>query len=322
MILAFAAALSVASPTLPPRDVRHMIRAAMTLVRRDGNAVWPGFKAVPFHMILVGPDTETLFCQHPTRGFRAAGIDPITRCSVQTRKRVLDVDLAASFGFDDEPSMIAFGLPAALGLDRTDWILTLAHEAFHQYQSRIPGYATKVTALGLAGRAGGSWMLDYPFPYTDPAIGSAMDSMAAAALTFRDATSAAERSAAIASYLKARRAAMAAVTPAQQRYFEFQVGQEGIARWTERALAIAASWHDPVMAKAADMRRRASINSLRAVREQGVRVWKRGAFYEFGAIEADMLDALGERWRRAYPERPFSFGVMLERACARAACSA
>lgn len=322
MILALAAALAGSSPGLPPRKVRNMIRTAKSIIQRDGNTVWPDFDKIPFSMILVSPDTETLFCAPPLPGFDAAGADPITGCSVQTRKRVFEVDLAASFDVGDEPSMIVVGLPKTLGLNRTDWVLTVAHEAFHQYQSRQPGYVAKVDALGLAGDGkNGTWMLDYPFPYADRALGAAMEAMAVAGLAFLESNVTATRHAAIADYVKARRQAMAAVTPQQWRYYEFQVGQEGIARWTEQAVARAASGRDPVMAKAAENRRLSLVASLRSIRAQGMRVWKRGAFYEFGAVEGHMLTAMAEPWREDYALQPFAFGEQLERACKRTACA-
>lgn len=322
LIFALSAALAGSSPGLPPRQVRTMIRTARTIIKRDGNTVWPGFDKIPVSMIMVSRDTETLLCAPPLAGFDAAPADPVTGCLVQTRKRVFDVDLAASLDVGNAPSMIVIGLPKALGLKRTDWILTLTHEAFHQYQSRLPGYAAKVDALGLAEDGkNGMWMLDYPFPYADPALGAAMEAMAVAGLAFLESNATATRQAAIADYLKARRQAMAAVTAQQWRYYEFQVGQEGVARWTEQAVARAASGRDAGMAKAAEDRRLSLIASLRSIRAQGVRVWKRGAFYEFGAVEGHMLTAMAEPWREDYAVQPFDFGAKLERACKRSACT-
>ncbi len=320
-ILALAAVLAATMPALPPRAVRQMIREAKTLVARDGEGIWPGFQAIPFHMILVTAETDYLFCQGPTVSFRAAGTDPISGCPVQARKRELEVDLSASFDVADEPSMIVMGMPKALGLGRTDWILTLAHEAFHQYQSRIPGYATQVDALGLrAGNASATWMLDYPFPYADPVVGAAVVEMTRAGTAFLEATSPDARQAAIADYVKARRRAMRAVTAEQWRYYEFQIGQEGVARWTELALAVAASRQDRSMTKAAADRRLSLIASFRSIGTQGIGVWKRGAFYPLGAVEVEMLDGLGAHWRAVYRDAPFSVGTQLERACTWQAC--
>ncbi|MBA4041139.1 MAG: hypothetical protein C0474_04975 [Sphingobium sp.] len=321
MLFAFAATLAAANPALPPAGVRAMIRDAKALVQRQGSAVWPGFDTIPFHMILVTADADILFCNGPVDGFRAIGTDPISGCTVQTRKRLFDLDLSASFPVGDELSMIVIGMPKALGLTRNDWVLTLAHEAFHQYQSRLPDYAAKVDELGLASSAAnGSWMLDYPFPYADPALGAAVEAMATAGLAFLEARTPALRQVAIGHYIDARRRAMSAVKPVQWRYYEFQIGQEGVARWTEWALAEAGSRRNPGLATAAKERRLSLIASLRSIRQQGVRVWKRGAFYELGSVECHMLVAMGLPWRETYTASPFAFGVALERACIRAGC--
>ena len=46
------------------------------------------------------------------------------------------------------------------------------HEHFHQLQYAQPGYFQAVAALGLShGDQTGTWILNYPFPYTNASIG-------------------------------------------------------------------------------------------------------------------------------------------------------
>ncbi len=320
--IALAAALVAATSALPPREVREMIRDAKTIVTRDGDAIWPGFGAIPFHMILVTAKTDYLFCKAQTAGFGAVGTDPITGCSVQARKRELAVDSSASFDIADEPSMIVMGMPKATGLDRTDWVLTVAHEAFHQYQARLPDRFAKIDALDLAGDSrNAAWMLDYPFPYADPVLGSAIADMTGAGIAFLEATGRDSRGAAMADYVRARRRAMSAVTAEQWRYYEFLIGNEGVARWTELALARAASGQGPIPTGAGTERRLWLIVSLRSIAEQGLGTWKRGAFYVFGAVEAEMLESVDARWREAYRDMPFTFGAQLDGACIWQGCA-
>src|SRR6185436_8920067 len=57
---------------------------------------------------------------------------------------------------------------------RTDgeWLRTVLHEHFHQWQSALPGYYERVGALDLAGGdQTGMWMLNFDFPYADPKAG-------------------------------------------------------------------------------------------------------------------------------------------------------
>ena len=117
--------------------------------------------------------------------------------------------------------------------------------------------------------------------------------MGNAGLAFLEARSPQERRLATQAYVAARGAALAKVSSADQRYYEFQVGQEGVARWTELTLA---RQGDAAMREDVTGRWRGLATSLRAIREQGFSVWKRGALYVYGAIEAEMLEQAGVKW--------------------------
>src|SRR5207247_9176473 len=61
----------------------------------------------------------------------------------------------------------------------TPWVVTLLHEHFHQLQYSQPDYYPGTEALGLAhGDQTGMWMLNYPFPYEDPAVQQAFSAAA------------------------------------------------------------------------------------------------------------------------------------------------
>lgn len=310
MALLLSAMLAAAAP---PVALRRLIHDTRAITRRDGDALWPGFARIPFHMILVERRRETLFCHAPLAGFRPLRRDAVTGCTMQQRPRANPLDISAAFPVADEPAMIVVGAPARPGSERARWAIEVAHEAFHQYQARLPDYAAKVQALGLAGSSGdGAWMLDYPFPYAQPAVEAAFVAMCGRALAFLQAPTPAARRQAIAAYVAARHQARAAVSPADWRYYEFQIGQEGVARWTDVMLAQAAARRDPRYKGVARDRLEGVASSLKAVMRQGLRVWKRGAFYELGAVEAMMLDSGGPGWRAAYRDKPFGIGDQLD----------
>lgn len=290
-----------------------MIRNARAITRRDGEALWPGFARIPFHMILVERTRETLFCHAPLAGFRPRRADPITGCTMQYRPRLFDVDSSAALGVADEPAMIVHGVQPQFGAGAAAWMVEIGHEAFHQYQARLPGYAAKVAALGLSGDgSSGQWMLDYPFPYGEPRVATAFGVLCTRALAFLGAATPSARRAAIADYVLARRAARATVSPAEWRYYEFQIGQEGIARWTELMLAQAAARRDPRFGPVARDRVAGIATSMTAIGRQGLKMWKRSAFYVLGTAEAMILDTAGPGWRAVYRERPFSMGEQLD----------
>ena len=312
LLLLAAAALAAPSPA-PPRHLRALIRDTQTIVRRDGSRLWPGFGAKPFQMILVHGARETLFCHAQLPQFTRVTRDPITGCAIQSRRRVFDLDVSTALDFADQPAMIVFGTPRHREEDDASWVIDVGHEAFHQYQFGLPDYAAQVAALGLAPKGGdGSWMLDYPFPYQDAKVAGAFATLCQRAGEFLAASAPRQRRQAVMDYLAARHLARATVSPTDWRYYEFQVGQEGVARWTQVMLAQAAARREQRFANVARERLGGVATSMRAITRQGLGVWKRSAFYELGAAEAMMLDAFAPKWREVYRERPFSVGEQLD----------
>lgn len=311
----FSALLSIvvlaANQQFPSEAERRMIAEAQEIVRSKGDMVWAGLSQAPLPVVLIGPEQEALFCGLPTDGFIAAGFDPLTRCSMQTRPRELPVDLAASTFLGDS-RVIQMGLPAALDATKADWIVTFLHEVFHQYQEKIAAYEA---AVGMVrerlGQTGGQWMLDYQFPYSDPGVKAAFSKMTASALLFLEASTAQQAEEAIVEYVRARESARKAAGADNWLYYEFQVGQEGVAHWSELRLAAIAGETSPEIAAIAQERSGGLAASLRAIDRQGVDVWKRSVFYVLGAIEASMLEKVQPEWQKGYEADPFSLGAML-----------
>jgi len=93
-----------------------------------------------------------------------------------------------------------------------------------------------------------------------------------------------------------------------RKYFEFQLWQEGIARYTQVKCAEAAAQYkpgpeytqlpdfQPFAAYAAQAR----AETLNELKQADLRAWKRVAFYSFGAAEGFMLDRLNPKWQRGY----------------------
>jgi hypothetical protein len=312
-VLAFLAALAlVATPQPPPEPERRLIAEAQTIVRSEGDHAWPGLSQAPLPILLIGPEQETLFCGPATKGFQNTGFDPVTRCAMQARPRELPVDLAAATDLGNV-SVIQMGVPAALEATQGEWIVTFLHEAFHQYQSILPGYATAVEGVrAKLGRTGGQWMLDYPFPYSDPNVKAAFAAMTSSAARFLAAKDDTQANAAIRDYVRARNLARDAVGADHWLYYEFQVGQEGVARWAELRFAGAAGRDRPDIAAIGQERTAGLATSLRAIDSQGVNIWKRSVFYVLGAIEASMLEKVRPKWQLEYVANPFSMGSMLD----------
>lgn len=299
----------------PDEAVRSLIRGARDLAS-VGDGIWPGYAAAPFGVLLVGAEVETLFCHDgPAADFEDAGIDPITGCAMKRRTRMFEPNLLAAFPAVDGVSTIVIGTPEATGQQPLEWQITLLHEHFHQMQNSEPGYYDAVKGLDLTGGdESGMWMLNYRFPYGSAETSAAFDRLAAALAAAINAIGTDDEAAARQAYAEARAALRATVSDADWRYFEFQLWQEGVARWTE--ITIAATADRPDLKEAAENRRKGALNSLKAVQDQGLAVWKRSAFYPVGAAEAMLLDARGREWRNRYFEEPLALGPYFETATA------
>jgi len=306
-VLLAAAAL----PPAPAAATLAMIRDVRAAIATEGPALWPGFNGRSVEVDVIDGDREYLLCRPPFADFVARGRDPVTGCVVSERRRALDADLSASFPVAPGVQVIAVGTPAVLRVDAPTWRLILLHEAFHQYQARGPRYRRALAHMRrILGRRA-DWVLAYPFPYGRPATVAAFSAMGAAARDFIAAPAPRASRLAVRRYVAARRRAAATMSPADWQYYEFQVGQEGVARWTEIALGKRMRQADPGVATVAADHRLGLATSLRAIDAQGLAVWKRSAFYVFGAVEADMLDRHRKGWRARYLRRPFAIGEQL-----------
>ncbi|WP_271078859.1 hypothetical protein [Aurantiacibacter sp. MUD61] len=285
-----------------------------SLIRAHGSAIWPGWSDDALSALVLTPDGEYLFCRQPQQGFAPAPRDAVTGCRVQVRQLENNLDDAAIVELGDE-AVAMIGTPEGLEYGGIDWQLTLAHEMFHAFQNSLPGYLAAVDAVSAQlrpeGTADASWMLTHPFPYDEPETAELLAPMAGAAVAYLESTDADVRRAAILRYLAARREAELRLGARHWLYYEFQAGQEGVARWTERALAVEAGAVNRDYAQAAEERRLGMLNSIRAIERQGIGIWKRNTFYAYGSVEADMLDFLDPHWRAAYEARPFTLGEHL-----------
>ena len=306
------AAMLASAAELPPADIRTMIRDTRRVVGREGAAIWPGFQHADLAIDVIDAQTEYLFCTSSLPGFGQSQRDPVTGCGVQTRARTLPVDLSASFELLPGRQVVAIGTPAALAMDSPTWKLTMLHESFHQYQAGLTGYADAVNAVRRAlGVTGADWALSYAFPYADAGVMKAFATMTGAAHAFLIARDPATARTAVGNYVAARQAVAAIVGPKAWKYYEFQVGHEGVARWTEIVLGESAARSDPALAALAHDRRLGLATSLRAIDTQGLGVWKRSVFYVLGAIEAEMLERERPGWRADYIRTPIGLGQQL-----------
>lgn len=293
-----------------PSDDRVRLAEAFRLSDRVGERVWPGWDRAPMAVLLVGDSVEYLVGHPaPTPEFVPLGVDTVLGREVLARRRVFPPNLLATFPAVGGVPTIVVGSAARTNRTSAAWVVTLLHEHFHQLQYTLPDYQRGVAALDLTrGDTTGMWMLDYPFPYDSAPVAAAAQRVADA-LGDRDGARAAWE------------AFTATLAAADARYLEFQVWQEGVARWVEYAVTRAAAAdggapapafralpdHETYAALAERQQRQLAAELAPLALPERRRV----AFYPLGASIALLLDRQGPGWKRRYTAEPFRLGPLL-----------
>ena len=292
---------------LPDRD---RIRLAET-ARVAGLGARPslarlGAAAMP---VLLVTDSAEFLLGHPSPSAEFSSYDSM----VWTRPRRFSPTMLATFPAVGGMPTIVVGPPERTGKSAVDWVLTLMHEHFHQWQYSRPGYYDGVAALGLAhGDTTGRWMLDYPFPYDSSGVQQAVHWFAAELAKALVSSNLHE-------VVGARDRLRRLLSADDYRYLEFQLWQEGTARYIEFAVARAArgAVPSPAFRRLANHRRYgdAADEWLHALGEEfrgmDLERQRRAAFYPLGAAVALLLESSLPDWKQAYERHPFALAALL-----------
>ena len=159
---------------------RVRLAEAFRLAGRVRAEVWPGWERTPMAVLLVTDSTEYLVGHpRPTSEFAPLVRDSVLGREVLARPRRFPPTLLATFPAVGGIATIVVGSAERTGKSSAEWVLTLLHEHFHQWQSTLPDYYARANALGLArGDTTGQWMLDYPFPYDSVPVQRAVKALA------------------------------------------------------------------------------------------------------------------------------------------------
>lgn len=309
------------SPELSPRD-RALLAESMRIASGVRAGVWSGWEQAAMAVLLVTDSVEYLMGHpRPTPEFARGEPDVVLGPVVWTRPRRLSPNLLATFPAVGGVPTIVIGSADRTGRAATPWVLTVLHEHFHQWQQLRPDYYEGVDRLDLAaGDSTGRWMLDYPFPYDSAPVQRALRRLARDVVRALGAP-ADRRLEAVNAAVDSRTGLRRLLSPADYRYFEFQLWQEGVARFIEYAVARAAADAGPPLepfltqpdytpycaeADRAYRRLRRDLEQLDLGRE------RRLAFYPLGAAIALLLEETDPGWRRTYLERPFVLASLLK----------
>ncbi|HEY5800359.1 MAG TPA: hypothetical protein VIT92_09060 [Burkholderiaceae bacterium] len=290
---------------------RIRIAEAYAISQQLDEAIWPGWNAAPFAILLVTPEHEFLIRHpRPPTGFDAAGHDALLASDIHVRKRTFPLHLLATMGYGGIPTVVIGQAENTYKKTSAPWVVTLLHEHLHQLQQSQPDYHAAIDALALdGGDKTGMWMLNFPMPYAEPAFQSKFDATAAQLLRALQAADLAALKRETDAYLLARTSLLAMLSPAERRYFALQVWQEGYANYTETRIAQLLSSDytpSPAFRQLADYQPFSALATMlsAAVLRQLGRLdsasRQREAFYPFGAGEAMLLDRIRPEWRSRY----------------------
>jgi hypothetical protein len=306
---------------LSPAD-RARLAEANSLVASLAERIWPSWQRTPFALLLVADSAEYLLGHpRPTSEFNGPLFDSMLGMDVRSRPRVFPPTLLATFPAVGGLPTIVVGTAERTGKSSTGWVLTLLHEHFHQWQYSLPEYYRRAEELRLSGGdSSGMWMLNYPFPYDSAPVQAAARNLARALAQALD-TAPHPRGPAIQAVIRARAALTKHLTAAETRYLEFQLWQEGVARFIEyRAAELASQWHRsgnaykrlPDHTPYADVAKRNRISLRRELDQLDLGKDRRISFYSLGAAYALLLDSTQPGWKQKYESTPFLLTVLLK----------
>jgi hypothetical protein len=310
--------LSVTVAQAPPqmrKEDKTRIREAMIISNKFGNGIWQGINETPFSVLLVTDSVEFLINHpYPSVDFKLSEEDDILKTKIFYRKQQFSKAFLATFPAVNGINCIVVGTPENTGKSSTDWIITLLHEHFHQYQYTQKDYYASVASLDLSGGdKSGMWQLNYSFPYDSLPVSSQY-------LQYTDALSKAVWSVNTKDFKKVfdkfyneRKKLMTLLKPADYRYISFQLWQEGIARYTEYKFLQLLDDYRPTV----EVSQLPDFIPFRKFKEEFLHLHlssvtaltldkeKRVCFYDIGLAEGILLDKLNPQWRSQYFTQKF-----------------
>lgn len=286
------------------------IREAINISAQYGDKLFKGYSTVPFAIILVTDSTEFLINHpNPSPDFKLLGQDDVLKTNIYYRKTQFNPHFLATFPAVNGLSCIVVGTPENTNKNSTEWVITLLHEHFHQYQNGYPDYFQSVSSLDLSGGdQTGMWMLNYPFPYDSLLVKNQYELFARALYKTITSINTKKYKYNLMEYLNERKKLKELLSAADYRYFSFQIWQEGLARNTEYNFLEMLTNYTPskeILALSdfmlfTELKSKMYSNETENLLINKLNKAKRVCFYSIGFAEGILLDRLNKSWRNKY----------------------
>jgi hypothetical protein len=298
--------------TLPQmrKEDKVRMKEAINISNQFGEKIWPGITKVPFVVLFVADSVEFLINHpYPSPDFKISEDDKILKTKILYRQRKYSKAFLATFPAVNGVNCIVVGSPENTGKSSTDWIITLLHEHFHQYQYTQKDHYASVAGLDLAnGDETGMWQLNYPLPYDSLPISSQYSKYTRALSNAVSGINNNDFRKLLTQYTDERKKLIGLFKPSDYKYFSFQLWQEGVARYTEYKFLEVLDDCTPSIEVAGlpdfipfnKFREQFLKQHLGSVSSLKFETEKRVCFYDIGLAEGMLLDKLNPQWRSQY----------------------
>lgn len=286
------------------------IKEAIEISKAYGDAIWRGFNSAPFTVVLVTDKYEYLINHpNPTKDFKLLGKDKILNTEVYVRKKQFNKRFLATFPAVNGVNCIVIGTPENTGLNSTEWIITLLHERFHQYQYNSPNYHKDALALGISkGDTTGMWQLNYPFPYEDISVNKCYNKYTEYLIKTVEARNNKNWKKVYKQYIDKRKEFKDSLKEDDYKYISFQWYQEGIARYTEYAFLRLLQDSEPSkevlnlkdFVAYEEYLKEFYTRHLENVKKMKLSKEKRITVYDIGFAEALVIEHVNKDWKDKY----------------------
>lgn len=270
-----------------------------------GPKLWSGWNNYEQGILFVDEKYEFLFGHKkiPKEFNKACYIKEIGR--LWYRKRFFDKRMEASFpAFSMEPTIVIGSVENTNSKTSTEWLSILLHERFHQVQYSQPNYYKYVNDIKPSSAKDGSWMLNYQFPYSDKKLLALFKKLGRSLLKAVDSKNESD----YLEYKKIKGSISKRLKRDDLSYMNFQIWQEGIARYVEiqSLKKMSEEYFSDEFKKLKDFELPQSVLSrkLKRIRKKlshlDLGKQKRGAFYVLGLYEGLALDIFKSEWKERY----------------------
>ncbi|MCK5147471.1 hypothetical protein KAR48_12005 [bacterium] len=290
------------------------LKEGLNILTTFGDQIWAGWSDINIPILLIDNNIEYLM-HHPAppADFIKTETDPVLG-DILARPRQHNTKLLAAYPIFGMNPAVVMGTAKNTGRSSTRWVITLLHEMFHVFQMNNNDFQ-KINSLEIGPQNNPMWQLNYPYPYEDKIVMGFTHQLAAGLARCISTTTNEALKAELKEYNELRQAYQAFMNNRSQnvkdyKYCKFQEWKEGTARYTEWALLqkITKSAYTPSSSfkNLSDFTSyqdnlEATMKSIPdLLKNTAKKNFNRSDFYALGAVQALLMDRLGEDWKAKY----------------------